>query len=354
MTEPGSARSEPDAVVVDVGIPTLGLSPYLQDSIESVLSQTLSQWRLVISENGRGDERVRTFLEPYLRDARVSHVVTGERLGRGKNYTRLIRTGNAPYVGLLHDDDRWDSRFLERRVSFLEEHPECGFVFSGYAVIDERGQRLAMSKLSLAEGVHPSPEIFPQLYRRMFIATPSVLVRRGAYDAVGAKYKEIVFTDHEMWLRLSARFDVGHIGVHDADYRFHTNQTSSGRIGDAKQSLLVLDSVEDLAIPPRIRRVGRAEAIVWCGLDCVELGERRQALDYFASAVRTDVLSLVRPAIAGRMLAGVAAMATGTRGLRVLSRMRDRRWQTRRRRGISFAAQMDPVPADAGTAKSRP
>jgi hypothetical protein len=348
----GEATTPPaDEAIADVGIPTLGLTPYLLESIESVLNQTLSSWRLVISENGPGDDRLHAALEPYLRDSRVSHVVTGERLGRGENYTRLIRAGKAPYVGLLHDDDRWGSQFLERRVAFLEKNAGCGIVFSGYAVIDEQGRRIAASKLDLAEGVHKSAEIFPKLYRRMFIATPSVLVRRSAYEATGARYKEIVFTDHEMWLRLSAHFDVGYIATGDADYRFHTAQTSSDRIGDAKQSLLVLDAVEDLPIPPRIRRAGRAEAIVWCALDSVELGERGQAFRYLAQAIRTDPVCLVRPATTGRILAAAAAMATGSRGMRAFSNVRGRRWQTRRRRGISFAAQMDPVsPADAAEA----
>ena len=344
--------SEPRAegVVIDVGIPTLGDSPYLTEAIESVLAQTTSRWRLVISENGPGDDGLRSALEPYLEDSRVSHAVTGAKLPRGENWTRMIRAGTAPYVGLLHDDDRWGPRFLESRVTFLEEHRECGFAFSDYAVIDSDGRTIATSKLELAEGVHTASDIFPKLYRRMFIATPSVLVRRSAYDAVGARYKEIVFSDHEMWLRLSAHFDVGYLGVRDADYRFHEAQTSSDRIGDAKQSMLVLDAVEDLPIPPRIRKAGRAEATVWCALDCVELGERSEAFSYLREAIRTDRLSLIRPAIAGRMLAAVVAMAAGSRGMRAFSTMRGRRWQTRRRRGISFAAQMDPVnPAETPT-----
>ena len=40
-------------VIVDVGIPTLGNSPFLAETIESVLAQTLSTWRLMISEIGR-------------------------------------------------------------------------------------------------------------------------------------------------------------------------------------------------------------------------------------------------------------------------------------------------------------
>lgn len=343
-----------DTVVVDVGIPTLGLSPYLLESIESVLAQTLTSWRLVISENGRGDEALRSAIQPYLEDERVTHVVTGERLPRGENYTRLIRSGTAPYVGLLHDDDRWRPKFLERRVDFLETHTDCGLAFSDYAVIDGRGNTIAISKLPVSEGVHKSAEIFPRLYRRMFIATPSVLVRRTAYEAIGSAYKEIIFTDHEMWLRLSAHFDVGYIAACDADYRFHMEQTSSSRIGDAKQSLLVLESVEDLPVPPRTRGAGLSEAHVWCALDSVETGAKREALDELARAVRIDKVALVRPATASRMLAAVAALATGSRGRSALSKARERRWQARRENGVSFAADMDPADSGSNGADKQP
>lgn len=337
----GNSTTQPaDEPIADVGIPTLGLTPYLLESIESVLDQTLSAWRLVISENGPGDDRLRSALKPYLRDSRVSHVVTGERVDRGENYTRLIRAGTAPYVGLLHDDDRWSPQFLKRRVEFLGKNPTCALVFSEYNVIDDDSSRRAASRLEIAEGVHTSSSIFPKLYRRMFVATPSVLVRRTAHEAVGARYKDIVFADHEMWLRLSAHFDIGYVRVWDADYRFHSSQTSTSRIGDARQSLLVLDAVEDLPTPRRTRRAGRSEAQIWCALDCVEIGARRQALAELRQAVRTDTLSVVRPASAFRMLAALVAMATGTPGQRVLSKARDRRWERRRRRGESFAAKM--------------
>ena len=124
------------ATSVDIGIPTLGDSPYLVETIESVFAQTHTEWTLTISENGPGLPSVRRELEPFLSDPRVHHLITGQKLGRGSNHNVLIRRGSAPYVGIVHDDDRWHPDFLERRVAFMEEHPTCGFVYSGHIVID--------------------------------------------------------------------------------------------------------------------------------------------------------------------------------------------------------------------------
>jgi teichuronic acid biosynthesis glycosyltransferase TuaG len=314
--------------IVDVGIPTLGTSPYLLESVESVMNQSLSSWRLVISENGPGVASLHRALEPYVRDPRIRHVVTGERVGRGQNHTNLIRAGSAPYVGVLHDDDRWGHRFLERRVEFLERHRTCGLVYSGHNVIDDSGVIIGRTKPYLPPGVHRSASILPLLYRKNFIGTPAVLVRRAAYAAVGSEYMEIINLDIEMWLRLAAQFDVGCLGGWDADYRIHGNQTSADRVGLAEQWFPVLDAAEHLPLSRSLRKSVRAEALVLAALDAVERGERRRSIGHLARAVRVHPSTLVRPEVGARVLAGLAALTTGRRGRTALTRIRDKRWKT--------------------------
>jgi hypothetical protein len=41
---------------------------------------------------------------------------------------RETRANETATGALLHDDDCWDPEFLERRVAFLREHPQCGLV----------------------------------------------------------------------------------------------------------------------------------------------------------------------------------------------------------------------------------
>ena len=331
--------------LVDVGIPTLGSLPLLVEAVESVFAQSLPTWRLVISENGPGSAEVRAALEPYLNDPRVHHQITGTRVGRGENWTNTIRDGSAPYLAVLHDDDRWEPRFLERRVTFLEANPGCGWAFSDYTIIDGQGTRIAGSRLKFPEGVLPSRTLFPSLYERMVVAAPTVLVRRTAHEAVGATYKEMIFSDHEMWIRLSASFDAGFLGRSDAEYRFHEEQTSSTRLGKAAESLAVLEEVDDLEVPEGLRRRIMAEALVWASFDAIELGQKAEARGYLERAVKTGGWSLVRPGLGARVAIAAVAMVTGRLGQRGVERMRHGRWQKRRELGISFAddiVQGDP------------
>jgi glycosyltransferase involved in cell wall biosynthesis len=313
---------------VDVGIPTLGNSPYLTETIESVFAQTFTGWRLFISENGPGDAAFRASLEPYLDDPRVTHLVTGTKIGRGANHNNIINAGSAPYVGIVHDDDRWHPDFLARHVAFLDAHPRCGFVFSGHIVIDETGRPLGRTKLELAPGTHASSVVLPRLYRNNFIGCPAVVVCRSAYEAVGAGYPDLLNYDIPMWLRLTAQFDIGCIADWDADYRLHGLQASSNRTRLASEMFPVLDAVSDIPITPSLRRLVRAETHVRCALDAVERGERRVALRHLSQAVSCDPTILVRPAVAARVLTAVGALAGGERGRRRLTEWRERRWRS--------------------------
>ena len=323
-----------DRAIVDVGIPTLGNSPYLSETIESVLAQTLTNWRLFISENGPGDPSFRRMLEPYLADPRVTHLVTGTKIGRGSNHNNIIRAGSAPYVGIVHDDDRWHPEFLERHIEFLEAHPTCGFVYSGHVVIDDAGRPLGWTKLILAPGVHSSSSVLPRLYRDNFIGCPTVVVRRVAYDAVAIGYPDILNYDIPMWLRLAAQFDVGCLGEWDADYRLHGLQASSNRTRLAQEMFPVLDAVADLPISSSLRRLVRAETHVRCALDAVERGERKATLTHLAHAVSGDPKILVRPTVIVRMLTALGALAAGKRGRRKLTEWREQRWRSGGARGL--------------------
>jgi hypothetical protein len=148
-------------------------------------------------------------------------------------------------------------------------------------------------------------------------------------------------------MRLAAYFDVGYLSVWDAFYRFHALQDSSARDNLAEESLAVLDAVEDLPVPSRVRNAVRAEVYTWLAFDAIERGDRRQALQHLATSARTGSFSLARPAVAGRLLAGYAALGLGEPGRQAVTATRERRWRSRRRRGVSFAARVTPVRAAA-------
>jgi glycosyltransferase involved in cell wall biosynthesis len=326
-------------VLVDIGMPTLGRSQYLAEALESILAQTVTSWRLTISENGSGSEELRALLAEYAGDDRVRHRVVGEHISMAANWTRSIQGGDAPYVAMLHDDDRWDKDFLARRLELLESNPRCGFVFAGYTIMDASGKVIDTVEHRLPSGAIPRDTILPIIYEACIVGPPTALVRRSAYQAVGAEFKDIFLTDHDMWIRLAAYADVGYLPVCDADSRVHdTQNTARNRTRIGEGQLEVIEATASIPVPPSVRRRIEAKTHVLCAIDDVELGEPREALSHVRSALRAQPSLLVRPASAVRILLVLVALAGGAPGRWAFSTLRLRRFLNRGRRRPTFRA----------------
>ena len=312
--------------LVDVGMPTRGEAPYIGEAIGSVRAQTYADWTLLVSENGPGGGELQERLSPYFADGRVRYSATGSDLGAAQNHTRLLQAGDAPYVAILHDDDRWDAGFLERRVAFLERHPECGFVFSGNREIDESSQETGRSELVLTEGVHEPGELVPLMLGHNLVGIPTVLARRSAYEAVGAEFSEdTIAFDYEMWLRLALRFPVGYLAVRDADYRVHRQQVTMTvrRRGEEQIRLFehigaLLDASPGIVSDRKPLRRRLAGAHLSAALDALQDEDRSPVRRHLRAALRISPTAALDP----RAPTALLGLAVGRRGSRAVDRLR--------------------------------
>lgn len=343
-TVPHETSNEP---AVDVGMPAYCRPEFIGEGIESVLAQTHTNWRLVVSENGPGGGEVEAAVQVYTSDRRIRYVATGENLGAAANWTRLIQAGSAPYFTLIQDDDAWDPDFLARRVAFLERHPSCAFVFSGERKMDRDGREIAIERTRslptkdvsevLAEGVYTPQEFFPIMYRHQLggIHTPSicsvgVMSRRSALESVGAFFDEtfpFLYWDVELYLRMALRFPTGFLAVRDAMQRLHHPSITSETGFEGERWIQyheyygesIRRGLPGVQLPRQFDQL-RSEAYIMGALDALELAKRRKGARYLSSAIRAYPPSLLNP----RVAAGAIGLLLGSRGARALRRARDR------------------------------
>jgi len=318
-SEQRSGRSEP---IVDVGIPAFGRPHYLVEAIESVLSQSLTAWRLRISEDGPGGGAVEDAVRPYLADPRISYSATGERLGAAGNSTVLIQAGSAPYVHLLHDDDMLEAGFLERHVSFLEANPTCGLVFSTFAEIDGEGREIARHDPQIREGVHGVEDCVQFMLHHNPISTDNAVVRRSAYEAVGEEFDASLpaIYDYEMWFRMATRFPFGYLAVCDTYWRRHGEQISYSSYR-GEEYLKFLDDADrrlqrerpDLRLNGELLRRKRSSAMLSAAIDAFEeRDDPAKAARYLREALRASKVQMLDPRAAFAAL-GIALGRPGRR-----------------------------------------
>lgn len=124
---------------VSVIIPSYNHSAYLGEAIASVQAQTLTDWELIVIDDGSRDDSL-AIARSYARDDARIRVLAQANAGSHATMNRGIGLARAPCVAVLNSDDR----FAPGRLARLWELSEAGhdFVVTAVRLIDAGGEPL--------------------------------------------------------------------------------------------------------------------------------------------------------------------------------------------------------------------
>lgn len=116
-------------------------SRYLQEAIESVVSQTYADWELIIVDDC-SPEDLRSIVEPYLSDARVHYYRNAKNCGAAHvvdNWNICLNYCTGDYVICIGDDDRLLPCCMEELLQIINRHPRLNVYHLQTEIIDEEG-----------------------------------------------------------------------------------------------------------------------------------------------------------------------------------------------------------------------
>jgi len=114
---------------------------YIGEAVQSVLTQTLKPYEIIISDDCSTDETQKILKEYELKYPNLIKVYYQPvRLGITKNKNFIINKIQGDYVTWLDGDDRFYPQKLEKEIELLQQHPEAEMVFSNVRAIDQSGK----------------------------------------------------------------------------------------------------------------------------------------------------------------------------------------------------------------------
>lgn len=120
-------------VLISIITPVYNRESLIRISIESLLSQTYTNWEMLIVDDGSTDNTVNVIREYAQKDQRIK-LFKRNRLPKGGNTCRNIGLENAQgeYVIFLDSDDKLMPFCLEKRMGVVSQNPNFDFwVFNG-------------------------------------------------------------------------------------------------------------------------------------------------------------------------------------------------------------------------------
>jgi glycosyltransferase involved in cell wall biosynthesis len=178
-------------------------------AIDSVLQQTLTDFELLVLDDGSTDGTLDVVRERAARDARVKLLRQSVRLGLAGTLNAGLAACRAPFVARMASYARCDPRRLEQQVAWLDANPFTALVGSDAAILDANGHISAMSGgpaayEDLRAGLARGPAVVPE----------TMLWRRRDIESIGLYAVDAELAggeDYELVVRVSARFRIDNI-----------------------------------------------------------------------------------------------------------------------------------------------
>jgi glycosyltransferase involved in cell wall biosynthesis len=172
--------------------------PFVRESIESILSQSYSDFHFYLTFDGPVKAEVEQYVlslrDPRLRFYRIDK---NGGLASALNYLLEIVLKNSDYkmIGRMDADDVSFPNRFEKQLTFLKANPEISCVGCWYHEIDERGKLLKDRRLPLTH------EELRKLYiKRSPFAHPAVMYRRRLIEEAGFyPTNTILMEDNVLW-----------------------------------------------------------------------------------------------------------------------------------------------------------
>ena len=113
--------------------------PYLRETIESVLAQSLADWELIVVDNGMSDEVVE-IVGRYAHDPRI-RLLRQRNRGLGGGIDAAAAAARGRYYAVLDSDDHLMPEFCARTAAVLEADPDIDVVgIDAFLFTDDDGR----------------------------------------------------------------------------------------------------------------------------------------------------------------------------------------------------------------------
>ncbi len=227
--------------MISVIIPAYNASCTILKTIESVQRQTLSNFELIIIDDGSTDKTLE--LVGTIKDCRLK-VFSYENGGVSVARNRGLAHAKGSFIAFIDADDLWTPTKLASQFAALQEHPEAGVAYSWTRYISEDGKLAHTS-----EPIFHNGNVYAKLLMGNFLDSGSnPLIRRQAIDAVGEF--DCTLTHGEDWdfyLRLAAQWSFVVVPEAQVLYRQFSESASSKIETMEKDSLRVIEKTFEAA-----------------------------------------------------------------------------------------------------------
>lgn len=212
--------------LVSVVISIYNAETYIAQAIESILSQTLQNFELILIDDASTDNTLQIINSFKKKDKRIKVIRNKKNLHMAESLNLAIDQAKSDIIARMDQDDISLPKRLEIQYEFLKSHPDIAIVGNDIIVIDERNT-------TVGKRIYPitSDQLKKIMFRYSPFAHPTVMFRKDAYLKTG-RYDGTKYPceDIDFWFRLGRKYKFASIPMPLLKYRLIPTSSSHNNV----------------------------------------------------------------------------------------------------------------------------
>jgi len=238
--------------LVDVLLPVFNAAQTLENTLDSLLRQTIPNIRIIFIDDGSTDCSL-NIATRYARIDRRIKVIAQSNRGIVDALNLGLKEGGAEFVARQDADDISLPNRLELELDYLKQHHDCIGISGAVEHIDGQGRPTGhVERFSSPDECDP----FWAPSREPYLIHPFLMARRSEMVAISGYRYVFHSEDTDLYWRLRERGRLHNLSTVLGYYRMHANSISSGSVVNGR--IMALNS-QLAALSARRRRMGRAD-----------------------------------------------------------------------------------------------
>ena len=254
-------------------MPVYNGAKYLNEAIESILNQTLTNFEFLIIDDGSTDDSV-GIIKSY-DSSSIRLVKNKNNVGQSATLNKGLSLAKGKYIARMDQDDISMPERLKKQFEFMENNSNVDICGSWLKLMGKYD--------GIVELETDSERIKINLLTNQNLAHPAVMIRKDTLVKYDLNYNPAysIAQDYDLWVRMFEFSSFANIPEALIKYRMHDNQNSKkmGEQNHAETNNVLMNLLERIGIQPNDSDlIIHKKLFTGYGIDSLMIGEVIQYL----------------------------------------------------------------------------
>jgi glycosyltransferase involved in cell wall biosynthesis len=206
-------------------IPVHNGIPYIQDCIKSILSQTHTDFNIIVLENQSTDTTKKYIYS--LNNDKIQIIESNSLLTIEQNFSRILNTKRNEFTVIVCADDMYKSDYLSLIIELINKYPDATLYRTQMEVINEKNETIAKPYIK-NETMTEEDYLYGRLKHTYFETIAGYCFRTKDYNDIGGIkcIHKLMHTDDVLLMELARKSYLAVSSQYGAFYRTHVNSVS--------------------------------------------------------------------------------------------------------------------------------